>query len=71
MAPTIPTFHVSSLPVQTNTLANGKARKNPVDLETDCALKQMVQYKCNVAKAEKTGGKPTILCKPVVRFYRM
>lgn len=35
----------------------------------DCALKELVQYKCNVELSEKT-GKPDIICEPVVRLLR-
>jgi inner membrane protease subunit SOM1 len=68
MAPPIPTFHVSALPSEINTLPNGKARKPPIDLE-NCALKEMVQYRCNVDKPKK-GQQGVVICEPVVRFYR-
>lgn len=35
----------------------------------DCALKQLVQYKCNIEVRDKT-RKPNIICEPVVRLLR-
>ncbi|KAF2275107.1 uncharacterized protein EI97DRAFT_459734 [Westerdykella ornata] len=72
MAPPIPTFPVPHLPLETSTLPNGKPRKPAIDLERDCAPKQLTQYKCNIdpKKKNKEGKKPLIVCLPVVRFYR-
>lgn len=35
----------------------------------DCALKELVQYKCNIELSEKT-RKPNVVCEPVVRLLR-
>jgi hypothetical protein len=71
MAPPTPTYPVSALPTEINTLANGKARKPPIKNLKDCALKEMVQYKCNVQRPNIKGGEPIILCDPVVRMFRV
>ncbi|KAF2798727.1 hypothetical protein K505DRAFT_192210, partial [Melanomma pulvis-pyrius CBS 109.77] len=68
MAPPLPTFHVSELPTKLNVLPSGKPRNPPIDL-AECALKELVQYRCSAAKP-KPGEKPVIVCEPVVRFYR-
>jgi inner membrane protease subunit SOM1 len=69
MAPPTPIYALSALESQINVLPNGKARKPPVRL-ADCALKELVQYKCNVEKPSKKGQKPAIICEPVVRLLR-
>ena len=71
MAPPTPTYPVSALPTEINTLANGKARKPPIKNLKDCALKEMVQYKCNIEKPKAKGAEPVILCYPVVRLFRV
>ncbi|KAH6633677.1 mitochondrial export protein Som1 [Boeremia exigua] len=68
MAPATPIHALSALESQINVLANGRPRKPPVRLH-DCALKELVQYKCNVEVSEKT-GKPNIVCEQVVRLLR-
>jgi len=68
MAPAAPIHALSALETQINLLPNGKPRRPPVRLD-DCALKELVQYKCNVELSEKT-GKPDIICEPVVRLLR-
>ncbi|KAF9741906.1 hypothetical protein PMIN06_007981 [Paraphaeosphaeria minitans] len=70
MAPPTPVYPVSSLLSEMNTLANGKPRKPPITNLRDCALKEMVQYKCNVDKP-KPGKEPIVVCEPVVRLFRV
>ncbi|KAK7183259.1 hypothetical protein DPSP01_011798 [Paraphaeosphaeria sporulosa] len=70
MAPHTPIYPASSLPSEINTLANGKPRKPPITDLRDCALKEMVQYKCNVEKP-KAGAPPLVVCDPVVRLFRV
>jgi len=62
-------IHPSEMEAAINVLPNGKPRKPPINLR-DCELKELVQYKCNVKKSEKQGGKPNVICKPVVRMLR-
>jgi inner membrane protease subunit SOM1 len=69
MAPPTPTFHLSNLESQINVLPSGKPRNPPINLEKDCVLKEMVQYKCNLEDKDKKGG-PDIVCQPVVRLLR-
>ncbi|KAF1999748.1 hypothetical protein P154DRAFT_576665 [Amniculicola lignicola CBS 123094] len=84
MAPPIPLFPASTLPTAINSLPSSPS---PSDLSTkprkpaialaDCALKELVQYRCDIAKGQTRGlaqGKrkmPDIVCEPVVRFYRV
>jgi inner membrane protease subunit SOM1 len=68
MAPATPIYPLSALESQINVLPNGKPRKPPVRLG-DCALKELVQYKCNIEISEKT-KKPDVICEPVVRLLR-
>ncbi|KAF1972038.1 hypothetical protein BU23DRAFT_555548 [Bimuria novae-zelandiae CBS 107.79] len=70
MAPPTPIYPVFALPTEINTLANGKPRKPPIKDLRDCALKEMVQYKCNISQETK-GTKPLIICEPVVRLFRV
>ncbi|EMD90260.1 hypothetical protein COCC4DRAFT_57053 [Bipolaris maydis ATCC 48331] len=69
MAPPVSAIPVSELEAQLNTLPSGRARNPPIAL-SECALKELVQYKCNVQPAEKRGGVPTVVCEPVVRMLR-
>ncbi|KAF1360856.1 hypothetical protein EJ07DRAFT_114506 [Lizonia empirigonia] len=68
MAPATPIYPLGALESEINVLPNGKPRKPPVRLG-DCALKELVQYKCNIELSEKT-GKPNVVCEPVVRLLR-
>lgn len=68
MAPATPIYPLSALESEINVLPNGKPRKPPVRLG-DCALKELVQYKCNIELSEKT-RKPNVVCEPVVRLLR-
>lgn len=69
MPPPLPVYPLSALESQINVLPNGKARKPPVKLE-DCALKELVQYKCNVQLSKEKGADPEIICEPIVRLLR-
>jgi len=62
------TYPLALLESEINVLPNGKARKPRVDL-SGCALKELVQYKCNV-KPKEDGASPVIVCAPVVRWFR-
>lgn len=70
MPPPTTTHTLSALESDINVLTNGKLRRPPVKL-TDCALKELVQYKCNVSKPAVKGAQPNIICEPVVRLLRM
>ncbi|CBX91706.1 predicted protein [Plenodomus lingam JN3] len=41
-----------------------------VDL-SDCALKELVQYKCNITTQGAKEAQPNIICEPVVRLLRL
>ncbi|KAF2635739.1 hypothetical protein P280DRAFT_411101 [Massarina eburnea CBS 473.64] len=69
MAPPVPLITPSTLETQLNHHANNKPRKRTLTL-TNCALKELVQYKCNVEQPVKQGVTPAILCQPVVRLFR-
>jgi inner membrane protease subunit SOM1 len=70
MPPPLPVHSLSDLESQINVLPNGKARKPPVKL-SDCALKELVQYKCNISIPKGDKKKPPIIvCEPVVRLLR-
>jgi inner membrane protease subunit SOM1 len=71
MAPPTPIYPASSLSTEINTLPNGKPRKPPIANLRDCALKEMVQYKCNIEKSKVQGAQPIIICDPVVRMFRV
>ncbi|PVH96758.1 hypothetical protein DM02DRAFT_616975 [Periconia macrospinosa] len=50
-----------------------RTRKNnapPPRALTDCALKELTQYKCNAEKPKRRGEKPIVRCEPVVRLFR-
>jgi inner membrane protease subunit SOM1 len=69
MSPPTTTFPLSDLSSQINVLPSGKPRHPPINLEKDCVLKELVQYKCNLEGTDKKGG-PDIICQPVVRLLR-
>ncbi|KAF1948971.1 hypothetical protein CC80DRAFT_497820 [Byssothecium circinans] len=69
MAPPLPLIPPSALEAELNTLPSGKPRRPPLVL-TDCALKELVQYKCNIDKPVTRGARPVIYCEPVVRLIR-
>lgn len=70
MAPPTRIYPASALPAEFNTLANGKPRKPPIADLKDCALKEMVQYKCNIHKTDKVKS-PLVVCEPLVRMFRV
>lgn len=69
MPPPTTTYPLAALESQVNTLPNGKQRRPPINL-SECALKELVQYKCNVHKANSIGSPPAVVCEPVVRLLR-
>lgn len=69
MAPPISTIPVSDLEASINTLPSGKPRNPPVKL-SDCALKEMLQYKCNLELPKRKGDAPSIVCEPLVHLLR-
>lgn len=69
MSPPLPLYTLPELESQINVLPNGKVRKPPVKL-ADCALKELVQYKCNIEPSKRKGVDPVILCQPFVRLLR-
>ncbi|KAF1934719.1 hypothetical protein EJ02DRAFT_439693 [Clathrospora elynae] len=69
MPPPTCTLPLSALESSINTLPNGKPLSPPIKL-SECALKELVQYKCNVQKAQKKGMRPSVVCEPVVRLLR-
>ncbi|KAF2125878.1 hypothetical protein P153DRAFT_299258 [Dothidotthia symphoricarpi CBS 119687] len=75
MPPPTPIHALSTLEAQINVLPSGKPRRPPIKLG-DCALKELVQYKCNIVEPEVRGekvaekGKGVVVCEPVVRLLR-
>ncbi|KAF2824886.1 hypothetical protein CC86DRAFT_446960 [Ophiobolus disseminans] len=69
MPPPLPLYTLDALEPQVNVLPNGKARKPAIKL-SDCTLKELVQYKCNLSISETKGQAPIILCEPFVRLLR-
>lgn len=69
MSPPVHMIHPSELEAAINVLPTGKLRNPPINL-SDCELKELVQYKCNITKPEKKGETPHIICEPVVRLLR-
>jgi inner membrane protease subunit SOM1 len=69
MSPPLPVLSLSDLEAQINTRPNGKPRKPAVKL-SDCALKELVQYKCNLSFQRDENKKPIVVCQPFVRLLR-
>lgn len=69
MPPPISTVPLAALETEVNSLSNGKPRVPPIKL-SDCTLKELVQYKCNIHTAKAKGKQPTVVCEPVVRLLR-
>lgn len=72
MAPSTPIHPLSALETQINVLPSGKPRRPPINLN-DCALKELIQYKCNIVEPQAKDGKRqmgVIVCEPVVRLLR-
>ncbi|RMZ66454.1 Mitochondrial export Som1 [Pyrenophora seminiperda CCB06] len=69
MAPPANMIHASELEAAINVLSTGKPRKPPIKL-SDCELKELVQFKCNVTKPKNKNERPFIVCEPVVRMLR-
>ncbi|KAH7402359.1 mitochondrial export protein Som1 [Phaeosphaeria sp. MPI-PUGE-AT-0046c] len=70
MPPPLPIYPLSTLESRLNVLPNGKARKPPVKLD-DCALKELVQHKCNIHLLDGKSKTPQIICEPVARLLRV
>lgn len=68
MTPPIEAFHASELPERVQTTADGRRRKDPVDLEK-CDLLEMVQHSCHLVGG-KSGQQPDIKCEPIIRAFR-
>ncbi|KAL1797537.1 hypothetical protein ACET3X_004143 [Alternaria dauci] len=69
MAPPVSTIPVSELEASINTLPSGKPRNPKVEL-SDCALKELVQYKCNVVLSKNKAAAANVLCEPFVHLLR-
>jgi hypothetical protein len=69
MAPPISTISVSELETSINALPSGKRRNPPVNL-SDCALKELVQYKCNLGSQKKKDAAQSVICEPLVHLLR-
>lgn len=68
MAPPVEAFHASELRERVQTTAEGRQRKEPVDLEK-CEILEMVQYSCYLMGG-KNGQQPDIKCEPIIRAFR-
>lgn len=69
MAPPLEPFLPADLQWRAQIQANGKGRKQPIELEK-CALKEIVQYDCQVQYKDKNDKIGTIVCTPVTRLFR-
>lgn len=81
MAPPIPLVSLSELehdatsPKRSRPLTSDaaqlswKSKAEPPRALTDCALKEMTQYKCNIKEQQK-GKQPQVVCLPLVRLFR-
>lgn len=69
MAPPLEPFLPVQLEWRSQIQANGKRRKEPIELEK-CALKEIVQYDCQVQYKDKNDKMGTIVCTPVTRLFR-
>jgi hypothetical protein len=69
MAPPLDPFLPVDLDWRVQALPNGKRRKLPIELEK-CALKEIVQYDCQVQYKDKSDKKGTIVCSPITRIFR-
>ena len=70
MTPPIRSIPVSALESELNVSPTGKPRRPPIAL-SECALKELVQFKCNIHAPERQGLPPTVLCQPIVRLFRL
>ena len=64
----IEAFRSSELERRVNKLPSGAARKPAVNIN-DCELKELIQYRCELAgKPEDPRAK--VVCEPVLRLFR-
>ncbi|OAL52817.1 hypothetical protein IQ07DRAFT_584840 [Pyrenochaeta sp. DS3sAY3a] len=74
MPPPLSTIPLPALASELNVHPSGRPRNPPLTL-TDCALKELVQYKCNLHVDRDASGRqvgaPSVVCEPVVRLLRM
>jgi len=70
MAPSISPFHPADLDTKTKILPTGKLRKpeNQQRLQ-DCALKELVQFDCEVKRHQRHKN-GIVVCAPIVRMFR-
>jgi len=69
MAPPLDPFLSTDLDWRVQVQANGKRRKQPIELEK-CALKEIVQYDCQVQHEDVNDKVGRIVCTPIVRLFR-
>ncbi|KAK5001317.1 hypothetical protein LTR28_012802 [Elasticomyces elasticus] len=70
MAPPTEAFPPSQLAARINTTPSGKRRKPPIADLADCALKEMLQYHCELV-GPREDSRSEVRCWPVVRLFRM
>lgn len=70
MAPLIEAFHASELPERIAFHPDGQKRKPAIkDLKKECALKEMIQYDCQL-QGPKNSPQSKVVCEPVLRLFR-
>nr|POE56252.1 hypothetical protein CFP56_50796 [Quercus suber] len=68
MAPHVEAFDASRLDHAIQQQPNGRRRKPPVDLQ-DCALKELLQYECDL-NGPRNDPRTKVVCEPVLRLFR-
>lgn len=69
MAPLTEAFPPWKLESKINITADGKARKPAIRNLKDCALKELLQYDCEL-RGPRGDPKTGVVCKPIVRLFR-
>lgn len=69
MPPLVEAFDSSELSERVNQLPSGKARKPQIKDLKECALKEMIQYNCEL-NGPKQDPASKVVCEPVLRLFR-
>lgn len=70
MAPLVQSHHPSQLQSLVQTKINNKPHKPPFDLQSDCELKEMVQYFCDLS-GPREDPRSRVVCEPCLRLFRV
>lgn len=69
MPPLVAVFDSSELAQRVKYLPNGKVRKPPVGDLKACALKEMIQYNCDL-NGPKENPSSRVVCSGTLRLFR-